>query len=168
AELVLVSDNEEIAQTLRQRYEERQAKVAVGLLKLWRQRQEEEARKQDTMRRLVGEFANYAVTGQGILAYSVSIPSYWNPKGLSQGWVFEFGQNEAVDDPERGVEWKFTVKPEQAGKEHAIYAMVGTWGRSGNFILSSTDGKEILRHEFSGGWNGKLVKLVVKFPSGGE
>ena len=168
AEVVLVSDDEKLVRTLRQRYREREAKVAIGLLKLWRQRQEEEARKQDTLRRLVGECADYAVTGQGIRAYGVSIPSYWNPKGLSQEWVFEFGQSEAVDDPERGVEWKLLIKPEQAGKEHIIYAMVGIWGRPGVFVLSRADGKETLLHEIGGSMDGELVKLVATFPSAGE
>ena len=107
------------------------------------------------------------VRGTGIGAYGIKNPAFWHPHNEVR-WAFEFGRNDAPEDRDRGVEWKFAVSAKHAGQEHTIHAICGTWGRPAVFTLVAPDGKEILRHQISGRFEGALVTLKATLPVAGE
>jgi hypothetical protein len=118
-------------------------------------------------RRLLGEFADRMVLGSPVGAYGAKPAGFWNPVN-EQYSAFEFGQNEKGEAPDQGAEWKLTVPPEEAGKPLSVYAICGSWGEPGEFLLLSPGGQEVLRQEVSRPMSGGLVRLRVTPPDAGE
>ena len=100
-------------------------------------------------------------------AYSAKPESFWNPANEPYP-VFEFGQNEKGEAPDQGAEWRIAVPPAEVGRPHSIYAICGSWGEPGEFLLLSPTGKEVLRQEVSRPMSGGLVRLRTTPPEPGE
>lgn len=167
SELLLVTGNAATAQSLDQRFQGRRRLVEAGI-ELGRQQAEtREAALSRARQRLAGELADCMVMGRGIEAYGVQNPTHWNPRHESY-WGFEFGQNEAVADRERGAEWTVEIPKERAGMKHLLFAVCGTWGQPGRFLLIGPDGRETLLREVSGGLPGQLLAIPVTFPAAGS
>ena len=167
AGIVLVAAKPALVKPLAARYNARQQKIGNALLAAWRQKQAAAAAQEVARRRITGEFADCVVKGTGIGAYGIKNRAFWNPHKEAY-WAFEFGRNDAAEDRGRGAEWRIPVSAKQAGQEHTIYTVCGTWGRPARFTLVAPDGKELLRREISGRFEGALVTLKATFPVAGE
>jgi len=167
ADLILVSSDPQLADTLWRRHAELQRDRAEALLREWRRRQDADAQVAHATRRLLGEFADRMVLGSGVGAYGAKPEGFWNPAN-EEYFAFEFGVNEKGEAPDQGAEWKLTVAPEYAGKPLSIYAICGSWGQPGEFRLLSPTGREVLRQEVRGSMSGALIRLRATVPEAGE
>jgi len=167
ADLILVSSDPRLADTLWRRHTELERDRAEALLREWRRRQDLDAQVAYATRRLLGEFANRMVLGSGVGAYGAKPEGFWNPAN-EEYFAFEFGQNEKGDAPGQGAEWKLTVAPEEAGQPLSIYAICGSWGQPGEFLLLSPAGKEVVRQEVHRPMSGDLVRLRATPPEPGD
>ena len=161
AELVLVAADPALAERLWQRHRELERDRAEALLRQWRRQQDSAARKAHALRRLAGEFSEYAVVGTAIGAYGAQDDGYWNPADEGH-WVFEFGKNEPEDAPDMGAEWKLIVDEADTGKPWAIYLACGSWGRPLKLTATAPDGAVTDLGEASGPVSGGRV-IHVEF-----
>ena len=92
---------------------------------------------------------------------------HWNP-AQEEHWAFEFGQNEPASAPDTGAEWRIAVPPADAGKPHSVYAICGSWGQPGEFLLQSPSGAEILRQTVRAPMSGVLTRLRATLPEAGD
>jgi hypothetical protein len=167
ADLILVSSNPQLADTLSHRHTELERDRAEALLREWRRRQDRDAQVAYATRRLLGEFADRMVLGSPVGAYGVKPEGFWNPANEAYP-VFEFGVNDKTEGPEQAVEWQVSIPVEAAGRAHSVYMRVGSWGRPGRFVIMGPDGKEVLAQEMHQSFGGGLARLSVTFPQAGD
>ncbi|MBI3921928.1 MAG: hypothetical protein HY318_10975, partial [Armatimonadetes bacterium] len=167
AEMLLVSSNPRAGEELNAANLKRQQEVGAALLAQERNRQLAEATRHHIFRRLMGEFGDYMVMGTGIEAYGSQEPRFWNPANEPY-WGFEFGDNEAGRDSQKGAEWRMKIPAERVGKQHLLYAVAAAWGQPAVLTVLSPQGEEVAKREVGGGGSGSLIILKLRCPIAGD
>ncbi len=164
AELILVSADASLGDRLWDRHAELERDRAEALLREWRRKQDVDARRAHTRRRLDGEFEGRFVVGTPNSAYGVESDHLWNPSEAQHAGL-EFGTNERGEAPDSGVNW--VIRPEADGP-HAIFVQCGSWGQTGDLVLSAPDGTELLRQTVGSGFPCRAFRLDADLALGGE
>lgn len=163
--LVLVAADPELASGLETGFRQRETGQAIGLLKLERARQQNDARYAEIRRHLESRCAPYAVAGEGIGAYGVKPADFWNPRGTDY-YAFEFGVNEKVEAPTVGAKWPISAGA--AGARLVVYALATSWGQPAEWALLDAAGRPVditARAELPGT---RLTVLDLTLPAPGE
>jgi hypothetical protein len=167
-QVFLVTTDPSIADRLQRRYERKEHALATRLLEHQRNELSRRAAQRGQMRRIVGLYEQYMVSGEPVGAYSISADApFWNPK-QEQYNAFEFGQNEAGEAPAMGARWKVQISAETAGREHVIYLVHGNWGQPALLTVTAPDGATMLTQELSAPWSGEIEAVAVRFRHEGE
>jgi hypothetical protein len=167
AGMILVTPDARLPRQLAARYDERQRELGRLLLEEQRRTLQEQAQRLNLTRLITGELTQFAVEGQGVGAYGMSLDSFWNPKEAQYN-VLEWGANDRTDTDTGSAEFGVAVPPGREGQPHVVYAMAGAWGPPLRLTITSPDGRPVSDRAISESFSGGLIALSFTPSQAGE